>query len=140
MRILGLDLGIKSLGIAISDKTNTLATPIKVIHFEKEQYEQVIAELKNIIIENNITDIALGLPKNMDNSLGFAAERSLKFANLLKQIDVNVHLVDERLSTTEALNILKDNGKKKINQSGRVDAVAASVILESYLKEINYGR
>lgn len=137
MRVLGVDLGIKSLGIAISDKTNTIATPVGVLFFEKENYTKAVDLLKPIIEKNNITDIALGLPKNMDNSLGFAAQRSMEFAKLLQEIGVKVHLVDERLTTVEATNILKETGNKNIKKKEIVDAVAANIILESYLRGIN---
>ncbi len=134
MRTLGLDLGTKSLGIAISDPTNTIATPLKVLNFKEGRYEEVIPALTNLITEKKITDIALGYPKNMDNSTGFAAERSLTFKNLLSSLPVKVHLIDERLTTVEALNILKATGNKNIKQKNVVDAVAASLILENYLK------
>lgn len=139
MRVLGLDLGTKSLGIAVSDATNTIATPLKVINFKEGEYDSVISELQEIITTKKITDIALGLPKNMDNSEGFAAQRSIDFKALLEQhFAANIHLVDERLSTVEALNILKATGNKRINEKNIVDAVAASIILENYLKGLNY--
>ena len=137
MRVLGLDLGIKSLGVSISDKTNTIATPVGVIYFDREDYTMALEKLKPIIKDNNITDIALGLPKNMDNSLGFAAKRSLNFAELLEDLELEVHMIDERLSTVEAINILKETGNKNINKKDVVDAVAANIILENYLRGIN---
>ena len=133
MRYLGLDLGTTSLGLAISDKTNTITTPLKVLKFPKEEYAEVLKELEKIIQENAITDLVLGLPKNMDNSLGFAAQRSLNFAKILKDFAVNVHLYDERLSTVEALNTLKSMGYKNLKEKN-VDAIAANIILESFLK------
>lgn len=134
MRYLGLDLGTTSLGVAVSDKTNTITTPLKVIKFPKEHYEEAAEALKDIIKEKEITDIVLGLPKNMDNSLGFAAERSIKFSELLKKYNVNIHLYDERLSTVEALNILKSTGNRNIKEKNIVDAVSANIILESFMK------
>ncbi len=134
MRYLGLDLGTTTLGIAITDKTNTLVTPLKLIKFKSEDYESLLGELNNIIDENHITDIVLGLPKNMDNSLGFAAERSIKFKELLQKEGINVHLEDERLTTVEALNILKNNGNKNIKKKEKTDVLSAVLILESYLK------
>lgn len=134
MRTLGLDLGTKTLGIAISDPSNTIATPVKVIKYPEEDYAYLIEELKNIINEYKITDIALGYPKNMDNSIGFAAQRSLDFSAHLKTFPVKIHLVDERLTTVSALNILKETGNRNIKQKNVVDAVAASLILESYLR------
>ncbi len=134
MRTLGLDLGTKTLGIAISDPSNKIALPLKVLKFKDGDYTLIIAELKQIIKEKQITDIVLGYPKNMDNSEGFASQRSLDFKKELDALNINVHLEDERLSTVEALNILKATGNKKIKEKAIVDAVAASIILERYLK------
>ena len=84
MRCLGLDLGTKTLGLAMSDKTNFIASPFKVLRWDGEDYELLFKELDSIIKDNNITDLVLGLPKNMNNTLGFAAERSLKFKDALE--------------------------------------------------------
>lgn len=134
MRYLGLDLGTTTLGISITDKTNTISTPLKVIKFPKEDYLSVLKELETIITDNNITDIVLGLPKNMDNSLGFAAQRSIEFKKLLEVFPVNIHLYDERLTTIEAMNILKSTGNKNIKQKNIIDAISANIILDSYLR------
>lgn len=136
MRYMGLDLGTTSLGVATTDKTNTITTPLKVIKFPKERYDLAVEELKTIIEEKKITDIVLGLPKNMDNTLGFAAQRSIEFKNLLSNLGVKVHFYDERLSTVEALNILKTTGNKNIKEKNIVDAISANIILESYMKGI----
>ena len=136
MRFLGLDLGTKSLGIAVSDKTNLVATPYKTIHFPEEQYETVIKELETIIKEKQITDLVLGLPKNMDNSCGFATERSQKFKNILEEyFHIPIHLVDERLSSKEAENILIHTDMNRKKRKKVVDNVAAAIILDTYLKE-----
>ncbi|MEG0794388.1 MAG: Holliday junction resolvase RuvX [Bacilli bacterium] len=136
MRVLGLDLGTCTLGVSISDRTNTIATPLKVIRFQKEDYDFAFNEVKKLVNEQDITDIALGLPKNMDNSLGFAAKRSMDFKELLDTLSVNVHLIDERLSSVEAFNILKTTGNKNIKNKHVIDAVAANIILENYLRGI----
>ena len=136
MRYLGLDLGTKTCGVAISDKTNTLASFMKVIRFKFEDYESIIPELKQIIEEKNITEIALGLPKNMDNSCGFAAQRSLKFKELLeKNIDIKINLIDERLTTTQAENILIGMDKSREKRKKVIDGVAATLILETFIRE-----
>ena len=141
MRVLGLDLGTKTLGIAVSDKTNTIATPLKVETFPKEDYEYLSDIVKKYVEKYSITKIVLGLPKNMDNSLGFASERSLKFKKILEEkFEIEIELVDERLSTVEAFGILKETGNKNINQKHIIDAVAASIILESYLRGIKNER
>ena len=125
MRYLGLDLGTKTLGLAVSDKTNTIATPLVTKRFNENDYESVLDDLEVIVKEKQITDFVLGLPKNMDNSLGFAAERSENFARLL----------DERLTTVEAENILLMGDKSRKKRKKVIDNVASSLILETYLKK-----
>ena len=136
MRYLGLDLGTTTLGVAISDKTNTLATPLELIKFARENYEEALDKLLKIVIEYNIKEVVLGLPKNMDNSLGFASNRSLNFKSMLEDNGLVVHLEDERLTTVEAIGILKNNNVKKINKSAKTDIVSAVLILESYLRKL----
>lgn len=136
MRYLGLDLGTTTLGVAISDKTNTLATPLELIKFARENYEEALDKLLKIVSEYNIKEVVLGLPKNMDNSLGFASNRSLNFKSMLEDKGLVVHLEDERLTTVEAIGILKNNNVKKINKSAKTDIVSAVLILESYLRKL----
>jgi len=138
MRYLGLDLGTTSLGVAISDKTNTLVSPLTLIKFKKEDYNDALNKLMEIINDKNISKVVLGLPKNMDNSLGFAAQRSLNFKKILESENVEVILEDERLTTVEAINIMKNNGLKRINEQNKTDVLSAVLILESYLKRQNY--
>ena len=135
-RFIGLDLGTTSLGVSITDKTNTIVSPLVLIKFKKEDYNTALKEVLDIIKEYNITDVVLGLPKNMDNSMGFAAARSINFKNMLEENNIAVHLEDERLTTVEAINIMKNNGVKKINKSGNTDILSAVLILESYIKRI----
>ncbi len=134
MRYLGLDLGIKSLGIAISDKTNSMATPLKVINFAREDYEDALREVMKVINEYGITKVVLGLPKNMDGSVGFAGNRSLNFKKMLEDKSIEVILIDERLTTVSALNIIHENNEHVKETKHKIDAIAASIILESYLR------
>lgn len=135
MRCLGLDLGTKTLGLALSDKSNMIASPFKVLHWNGEDYDLLFKDLDNIIEDNKITDLVLGLPKNMNNTLGFAAERSLKFKEKLEErYNLNVKLIDERLSTVEATNYLLDADMSRKKRKKVVDGVAASIILDTYLK------
>ncbi len=135
MRYLGLDLGTKTLGLSLSDKTNTLATPYMTIHFENQDYSSVLVNLEKIVKEKEITDFVLGLPKNMNNSLGFASERSLNFKKILEEhFLLPVHLVDERLSTVEAEKILLLSDKSRKKRKKVIDNVASSLILETFLK------
>lgn len=135
MRYLGLDLGTKTLGISISDKTNVIASPYKTLRFEENCYESVLDELESIVKEYEITDFVLGLPKNMNNSLGFASERSLHFKSLLEEkFMLPVHLVDERLSTKEAEQILISSDKNRKQRKKYIDNVASAIILDTFLK------
>lgn len=134
MRCLGLDLGTKTLGLALSDKTNMIASPFKVLKWDGENYDLLFNELDGIINDNSITDLVLGLPKNMNNTLGFAAERSLKFKEALEnRYHLEVTLIDERLSTVEATNYLLDEDMSRKKRKKVIDSVAASIILDTYL-------
>lgn len=136
MRYLGLDLGTKTLGVAITDKTGTIARFLKVIHFKSEDYDKALQEVVEIVKEYDIKKIALGLPKNMNNSLGFASERSLKFKEKLEElIDIPIILIDERLSTIEAENILLDADMSRKKRKKVIDGVAAQIILETLIKK-----
>jgi len=135
MRYLGLDLGTKTLGVAITDKTGLIANFFKVIRFSFEDYDQALNEVLEIIKDKGITKIALGLPKNMNNTMGFASVRSINFKKMLeKKTDVPVYLVDERLSTVEAQNILKGSNINHTHQKKVIDGVAAQIILETFIK------
>ena len=135
MRYLGLDLGTKTLGVAMSDQTGMIASPLKVIHFPFEKYDIALKEVKAILDSYRIAKIALGLPKNMDGSEGFASARSLKFKEMLEDItDIPIVLVDERLSTVEAENILLEADVSRKKRKGVIDGVAAVLILETLLK------
>lgn len=135
MRYLGLDLGTKTLGVAITDKTKTIASMYKVIRFKSEDYDTAIRELKCILNEYEIEKIVLGLPKNMDNSLGFASTRSINFKEKLeKEINLPIILLDERLTTTEAENILLSTDLSRKKRKKVIDGIAAQIILENYIK------
>ncbi len=135
MRCLGLDLGTKTLGLAMSDKSNLIASPYKVLRWDGEDYNILFNDLDLIIKENSITDLVLGLPKNMNNTLGFAAERSLKFKEALEnRYNLPVILIDERLSTVEATNYLLSADVSRKKRKKVVDGIAASIILDTYLK------
>lgn len=135
MRCLGLDLGTRTLGIAISDKTNFIASPLKVLRWDGENYDLLFNELDSIISNNGITDLVLGLPKNMNNTLGFASERSMRFKEALEdRYKLKVVLIDERLSTVEAENYLISADMSRKKRKKVIDGVAASLILDTYLK------
>jgi putative Holliday junction resolvase len=135
MRCLGLDLGTRTCGLAMSDKTNFIASPFKTLKWDGENYDLLFAELDTIIKDYSITDLVLGLPKNMNNTLGFASERSLKFKEALEdRYGLKVVLIDERLTTVEAENYLISADMSRKNRKKVIDGVAASLILDTYLK------
>lgn len=133
MKYLALDLGTKTLGLAISDKLGIIASPYKVLRYDN--IDKLIGELLVIINKENVDELVLGLPKNMNNSLGFASERSLNFKKILEtKCNLPIHLVDERLSTMEAENILINSDTSRQKRKKIIDAYAASIILDTFLK------
>ena len=135
MIVLGLDLGTKTVGIAIS-RTGIIANPYKLLRYNNEEYDKLALEVADIVRQENVTEIALGLPKNMNNTCGFATERSQNFKKILeKYVDVPITLVDERLSTVEATNILLANDMSRKKRKNVIDVTAAMIILDTYLKK-----
>ena len=134
MRYLGLDLGTKTLGISMSDKTGIIASNFKTLRFDEKDYDSTIEPLKEIINEYDIKCIVLGLPKNMNNSLGFRSEETLEYKKLLeKNINIDVVLQDERLTTMEANNYMLEADISRKKRKEKKDELAASIILQSYL-------
>ncbi len=141
MRYLGIDLGSKTVGLAMSDTTLTIASTYKTIFFKDEDYNSTINEIKDIIKEYNITKIILGLPKNMNNTLGERAEITLKYKELLEEsTDLPVIMFDERLTSVISNSILIEADMSRKKRKKKVDSIAAQIILQDYLnKEKNNG-
>ena len=141
MRYLGIDLGSKTVGLAMSDTTLTIASTYKTTFFKDEDYNSTINEIKDIIKEYNITKIILGLPKNMNNTLGERAEITLKYKELLeKSTDLPVIMFDERLTSVISNSILIEADMSRKKRKKKVDSIAAQIILQDYLnKEKNNG-
>lgn len=134
MRVLGLDLGSKTLGISMSDLTQTVATTFTTLRFENQNYEPVFKELKNIIEEHRIESIVLGLPKNMNNSIGPSGENALSFQKLLQdKFNIEVVMQDERLSTKEATSYMIKADVSRKKRKEKIDSLAANIILQTYL-------
>jgi putative Holliday junction resolvase len=133
MRYLGLDLGSRTLGVAISDKTGLIASSLKVIRHE-EEYDRLVKDVKDLVNELEIDAIVLGFPKNMNNTIGPKGELSLEFKEKLEKImDIPIYLQDERLSTKSALDTLIKGDVSRKNRKKVVDSLAATIILQSYL-------
>ena len=132
MRIMGIDYGDARTGIAISDLLCSIVGTTTVIHSRRT--DKTLEEIKDLVVKNEVTEIVMGLPKNMDGTEGARAELCRDFAQQVQQATgISVALWDERRTTVEAHNILSEHnyhGKKRKNT---VDAVAASLILEGYL-------
>ena len=133
MRYLGLDLGSKTLGIAISDLTGVIATSYKIIR-HNEEYNKLVDEILKIVKEEKISAIVLGIPKNMDNTIGYKGELSISFKEKLeKKIQIPIYLQDERLTTKEAESILIKNDTSRKKRKKVIDSLAATIILQSFL-------
>ncbi len=134
MRYLGLDLGTKTLGIAISDQTNTIASIYKTLYFDNEDYQCLILPLKEIIIKEDISALVLGLPKNMNNTLGERALITLKFKEMLaEELNIEVIMEDERLTSVISNNVLIEANVSRKKRKKKVDGMAAVIILQGYL-------
>ena len=132
MRVMGIDYGDARTGIAMSDLLCSIVGSTTVIHSRNP--EKTLAEICKLVTDNQVTEICMGLPKNMDGTEGPRAQLCREFAQRVQEATgLEVHLWDERRTTVEAHNILSEHnyhGKKRKNT---VDAVAASLILEGYL-------
>lgn len=132
MRIMAIDYGDAHTGVAISDLTGLLAGYTTTIHSRRQP--EVLQALGRLIEEYGVTELVLGYPKNMDNTLGPRAEKAeLMKAALEETFGLPVVLWDERRTTIDAHNILLSQGKNGKKRKGVVDAVAAALILEGYL-------
>ncbi len=134
MRIIGLDLGTKTLGVAVSDNTETISTGLTTLRFEENKPEMIIDDLKEIINYYNAGLIVIGLPKNMNNTLGDAVLRTRAFIKILNNnFDIDVVEQDERLSSVSANNLLISADVSRKKRKKKVDEVAATIILQNYL-------
>lgn len=139
MTYLGLDLGSKTCGIAISDRTGLIASSLEVIRYQ--DYEELINKLNNIVISRNVDAFVLGNPKNLDGSLSKRSEITLEFKKILEEkFKLEVIMQDERLSTVEAERMLINNDTKRKNRKKVIDKIAATIILQSYLDRRNHER
>lgn len=133
MKYLGLDLGSRTLGIAISDITGTIATSYKVIRHQ-EEYDMLLGEVEQIVKEESISKIVLGFPKNMNNTIGPKGELSLEFKEKLEaRLNIEVYLQDERLTTRQAESVLIKNNTRRDKRKKVIDKLAATIILQSFL-------
>lgn len=135
MRIIGLDFGSKTVGVAVSDELLITAQGIEIVRRKSEnKLRQTLARIEELIKEYNVEKIVLGFPKNMNNSEGERCEKILEFKEMLeRRTGLTVELWDERLTTVAADNLMMEAGIRRENRKEYVDQIAASFILQGYL-------
>lgn len=140
MRIMGLDYGSVTVGVAISDELLITAQGIEVIRRKHEdKLRQTLARLEHLIAEYDVQRIVLGYPKHLNNTIGDRARKSEEFAERLrKRTNLEVVLWDERLTTVAAHQLLSESGLSMDKKSMLVDKVAAVLILQGYLDMLSH--
>ena len=135
MRILGLDYGSKTVGVAVSDPLGFTAQGVEIIRRKSEnKMRQTLARIEEQIAQYQVEEIVLGLPKNMNNTLGDRAEKSLELKETLeRRTGLPVVMWDERLTTVSANRVLMETGVRRENRKEHVDEIAAVFILQGYL-------
>lgn len=139
MRIMGLDLGTKTIGVAISDALLITAQPIETItRKDPDKLRKSLARIEELIQQNDVELIILGYPKNMDDSIGERAQFSEMFKEKLeRRTGLEVILWDERLTTVAADEVLMESGVRRENRKKYIDQIAAQFILQEYLDSRN---
>lgn len=134
-RIMGLDYGSKTIGVAVSDALNITAQGIETLNINEAIKDFKIKRIKELVKEYNICTIVVGLPRNMDNSLGFRADATLNFVDVLKNKIKNVEITfqDERMTTLAAERVLLEADVSRKKRKQVVDKMAAILILQTYL-------
>lgn len=139
MRILGLDVGDARIGVSISDELGLMAHGLCVI--ERKNIKHDIRAIQEIIAENNVEKLVIGLPKMLSGEIGIQAQKVQKFAEKLsKRLNIPIVLWDERLTTVAANRILRECGVSPKKRKKIVDQLAASIILDTYLERVKAGK
>ena len=142
MRVMGLDYGSKTVGVAISDPLGITAQGIETIERKEEnKLRKTLARIEELVKEYEVEKIVLGFPKNMNNTIGERAEKSLELKAMLeRRIGIPVILWDERLTTVEAERTLIESNVRRENRKKYVDKIAAVFILQGYLDSLVIGQ
>lgn len=141
MRILGLDYGSRTVGVAVSDPLGLTAQSVETIWRKQEnKLRQTLARIEELVSEYQVETIVLGYPKNMNNTIGERALRSLEFREMLeRRTGLPVVMWDERLTTIEANRTLMESGVRRENRKEHLDQLAAIFILQGYLDSLRNG-
>lgn len=135
---MGLDLGTKTIGVAVSDESRITAQPIGVI--KRVSFEKDLIALNELVEKYQVTEIVLGLPINMNGTMGEKSHSAMRFRDrLAERTGLPVGVWDERLSTAAVNRVLIDGDMSRAKRKGVVDKLAASYILQGYLDSIKYG-
>lgn len=142
MRVMGLDYGSKTVGVAISDPLGITAQGIETIERKEEnKLRKTLARIEELVNEYEVEKIVLGFPKNMNNTIGERAEKSLELKAMLeRRIGIPVIMWDERLTTIEAERTLMESNVRRENRKKYVDKIAAVFILQGYLDSLVIGQ
>ena len=140
MRIMGLDFGSKTVGVAVSDALLLTAQGVETIQRKSPgKLRQTLARLEDLIEEYQVERIVLGFPKNMNNTEGERCERTLEFQEMLeRRCGLEVILWDERLTTAAADKVLIEGGVRRGNRKSYIDQIAAVLILQGYLDALAF--
>lgn len=135
MRIMGLDYGSKTVGVAVSDPLLITAQGLEIIRRKDEnKLRQTLARIEELIVQYEVSEIVLGLPKNMNNTEGDRVNLTNEFKEKLeRRTGLPVHLYDERLTTVIADKTMMEAGVRRENRKDYVDMIAATIILQDYL-------
>ncbi len=138
IRVMGLDFGSRTVGVAVSDPLGLTAQGIEIIRREQEnKLRRTLARIETLVQEYQITTIVLGFPKNMNNTIGDRAQKSLAFKEMLeRRTGLPVVMWDERLTTVSANRTLMESGVRRENRKEYVDMIAAVYILQGYLDSL----
>lgn len=138
MRVLGLDFGSKTVGVAVSDALGITAQGVETVRRkDANKLRQTLARIEEIIKDKEVTHIVLGLPKNMNNTEGDRVARTLEFKEMLeRRTGLTVELWDERLTTVAADNAMMEAGIRREKRKDFVDMIAAQLILQGYLDKV----
>ena len=139
MRILGLDFGSKTVGVAVSDPTGLIASGMEIIRRDREdKLRKTLSRIEELIVQYGVERIVLGCPLNMDDSSGDRVRKTEEFKEMLvRRTGLPVDFMDERLSTVEAIELMNEAGIAGKDRKEYVDKIAATFILQWYLDEKN---
>ena len=134
MRIMGIDYGTHATGVAITDELQLTVRPLTTIRHRKRGFSEAITTICSLVVEHEVGELIVGLPLNMDGTRGKAAERVRRLVSQLEaHLTIPIVMIDERLTSYEADQILRERGANRIERRERSDEFAAALILQDYL-------